>query len=84
VATFLHVLQFVLQRHSGVGDDLGTGSRSTDAQATNLIQGMTRICAWCRRIKAVDGTWQIGRQPSTEVATLPTHGICPDCRERLT
>ena len=42
-----------------------------------------RACAWCRRIRTLDGAWipmaeHIPSDPRVEI----THAICPECRDR--
>jgi hypothetical protein len=41
---------------------------------------LEKICAWCRKVQLPDGTWRLGRRATD--ATVPTHGICPDCAKR--
>jgi hypothetical protein len=61
------------------GDDPDADAPRADEWKDKRVR-MTRICAWCRRVHMPDGTWQPGRRATD--ATMPTHGICPDCSER--
>lgn len=73
----------MLQRPPSFGDEVQTASQLGDAPTDRRIgSDMTRICAWCRRVQMPDGTWQTGRRATD--ATMPTHGICPDCSQRVT
>lgn len=75
----------MLHGQDPVSDDLDIGSGSADAQKISPIRkAMTRICAWCRRIKVSDGTWQVERRKPKSGSVVPSHGICPDCCRRLT
>jgi len=40
-----------------------------------------RVCAWCGRVKEND-VWREVELAEAERARI-THGICPDCRERV-
>jgi hypothetical protein len=43
-----------------------------------------RVCAGCRRIRDDDGHWvRVHAMPPTPGDVLLTHGICPECMERL-
>jgi len=60
------------------GDHPDTGSQPGVTPA-EMRTRMAKICAWCRRVHMPDGTWQPGRRATD--ATMPTHGICPDCNK---
>jgi hypothetical protein len=61
--------------------NLDAGSQPGDAPPEKCSRTrMAKICAWCRRVHMPDGTWQPGRRATD--ATMPTHGICPDCSQR--
>jgi hypothetical protein len=51
-----------------------------DGTERRIRGNMEKICAWCRKVQLPDGTWRPGRRASD--ATMPTHGICPDCSKR--
>jgi len=47
------------------------------------LSGLLRMCAWCRRIRTDEGTWEpfevyIMAHSDVDI----THGICPDCAAR--
>jgi hypothetical protein len=50
-------------------------------------QSLVRVCAWCGRVKTEGETWQSERRHVTVSAapsgTLISHGICPECRDRV-
>lgn len=49
-----------------------------------LLQGLLPICAWCKRIRDDDGYWQqVESYVRQHLGTGFTHGICPDCLEKL-
>ncbi|MEM7167306.1 MAG: hypothetical protein AAF581_17730 [Planctomycetota bacterium] len=52
--------------------------------AFDLVVGddeLLRVCAWCKRVHGVDGTWTPVTQFFPDMADLSaTHGICTDCR----
>jgi len=47
------------------------------------LTGLLPICAWCKRIRGEDGTWE---HAEAYVAVRSeaefTHGICPDCAQK--
>jgi len=69
----------MLPRDTSSGDDPDVDERPSDPWQDKRTR-LTRICAWCRKVHMPDGTWQPGRRATD--ATMPTHGICPDCSQR--
>jgi hypothetical protein len=48
------------------------------------LQGLLPICAWCRRVRKDQNYWQSVESYVTEHSDARfSHGICPDCREKL-
>ncbi len=48
------------------------------------LRGLLPICAACKKIRQDDGVWQqIESYLQKHTHAQFTHGICPDCRERL-
>jgi len=48
------------------------------------LRGMLPICAACKKIRQDDGIWrQIEAYLQEHTEAQFSHGICPDCRERL-
>ena len=48
------------------------------------LQDLLPMCAWCKRIRNDQNYWQGVTEYLTEhTDTQFTHGICPDCRERI-
>lgn len=45
------------------------------------IERLLPICAWCRQIRANDGTWQ-PLHDYVARTTLVSHGLCPTCAAR--
>ena len=47
------------------------------------LQGLLPICAYCKRIRTEDNSWQaIEVYVSEQTDASFSHGICPECRER--
>ncbi|MDG2272651.1 MAG: hypothetical protein P8L39_10120 [Halioglobus sp.] len=47
---------------------------------TNQLKSLLPMCAWCKKIKNVDGSWaSFERYLSEHRKTDVTHGICPAC-----
>ena len=48
------------------------------------LSGLIPICGWCKNVRADKGYWQTVEQYvlSQTEATF-SHGICPDCQEKL-
>jgi PAS domain S-box-containing protein len=50
-----------------------------------LLSGMLPICAYCKKIRNDEGYWtQIELYLQARSEAEFSHGICPDCRERIT
>ncbi len=48
------------------------------------LQGLLPICTWCRRVRKDQNYWQSVESYVTEHSDARfSHGICPDCREKL-
>lgn len=48
------------------------------------LRGLLPICAWCKKIRDDDGYWkQIENFLKTNSEVEITHGICPDCQQKL-
>lgn len=48
------------------------------------LQQLLPICAWCKCVRNDDGYWlQVERYLSDTVGVRPSHGICPDCADKL-
>jgi GAF domain-containing protein len=53
-------------------------------KAVRTLEGLLPICAWCKRIRDDGGYWnQIEAYISTHTGAEFTHGICPECLERV-
>lgn len=49
-----------------------------------LLSGLLPICAWCKSIRTDEGYYQQAESfISSHTGATFTHGICPDCAERL-
>jgi ligand-binding sensor domain-containing protein len=50
-----------------------------------ILSGMLPICAWCKKVRDDSGYWsQIETYIREHSQADFTHGICPDCRDRMT
>jgi ligand-binding sensor domain-containing protein len=50
-----------------------------------VLRGMLPVCAWCHKVRTDGGYWEkIEAYVSANSDTTFTHGICPDCSERVT
>jgi len=49
------------------------------------LSGRLPICAWCRNVQdGGAGPWiSIEEYLSLHTKTVPSHGICPDCRDKI-
>lgn len=49
-----------------------------------VLDGLLPICAWCKKIRDDGGYWgQLESYILAHTDTSFTHGICPDCRDKL-
>jgi hypothetical protein len=47
------------------------------------LSGLLPICSYCRKIRDENGQWDtLETYVSTHSATVFSHGICPECKER--
>jgi len=63
----------------------GLAGHATGAVAHNqALAGLLSICAYCKKIKEEDDTWsQIEMYIMKRSKATFTHGMCPDCYERV-
>ena len=48
------------------------------------LRGLLPICAWCKRIRDDDGYWsQVEAYIGAHTGAEFTHGICPECMEKV-
>jgi hypothetical protein len=48
------------------------------------LQGLLPICAWCKRVRDDEGYWdQVEAYFHKYTGIDFTHGICPDCLEKM-
>jgi hypothetical protein len=53
-------------------------------QEVQSLSSLLPVCAWCKRIRDDDGTWnQVDAYLHKHTSIGVTHGICPDCAERI-
>ena len=60
-------------------------SRLADAlEHVKTLRGLLPMCAWCKRIRDDDGYWsQVEAYIGAHTGAEFTHGICPDCMEKV-
>jgi len=64
-------------------DRLLTELESSLAEVRTL-SGMIPICAWCKRVREDEGFWtQIEEFVAEHSGADFTHGLCPDCAEKV-
>jgi hypothetical protein len=58
--------------------------RELDVALTHALAGFIPVCSSCKGIRRDDGDWErMESYLATHTEAKFTHGICPDCRERL-
>jgi hypothetical protein len=45
----------------------------------NALRRLVIICAWCKKIRASDGVWQLPTDLQAHDDSKLSHGICPEC-----
>lgn len=60
-------------------------ARLADAlEDVKTLQALLPICAWCKRVRDSEGYWnQVEAYFREHAGTEFTHGICPDCKDKL-
>lgn len=49
-----------------------------------LLDPLVPICAWCKRVRKDDDYWSsISEYLSEHAGVATTHGLCPDCYDRM-
>ena len=56
--------------------------REKERRIKNL-ESLLPICAWCKKYRAEDGTWQPIEDYLREEGASLTHGICPTCAPKV-
>ena len=49
----------------------------------HYLEGMLRVCAWCRKVGQADRWVRLEDYFSEGFQIGTTHGVCPDCLKRL-
>jgi hypothetical protein len=58
--------------------------REAAVSAARRLEGLLPICAACKRIREGGGGWvAVEEYVAARTEAAFTHGICPDCRQRL-
>ena len=48
------------------------------------LQKLLPVCAWCKKVRSDSGYWdQIEKYITTNFRTQITHGICPECSDKM-
>jgi hypothetical protein len=70
----------------GVSADALATLRRTRQLASQIesLQELLPICAWCKKVRNDSGYWyQIEKYITAHSSTQITHGICPDCQDKM-
>jgi len=70
----------------GVSSDALATLRRTRQLAGQIetLQSLLPICAWCKKVRNDSGYWyQIEKYITANSRTKITHGICPDCQDKI-
>lgn len=60
------------------------GEREAALRRVKLLEGFIPICMYCKRIRDdKDHWWQLEHYISTRSAARFSHGVCPNCLDRL-
>jgi GAF domain-containing protein len=53
-------------------------------ESLKTLEGLLPVCAWCKRIRNEEGTWNtLEKYVRAHTSADFTHGICPDCKQRM-
>jgi len=66
-------------------DALATLHRTVQLEhQIDTLSGMLPLCAWCKKVRNDRGYWeQIEHYISTHSSASVTHGVCPECRQKM-
>jgi GAF domain-containing protein len=57
---------------------------ANELEKVKTLHGLLPICAWCKRIRDDQGYWsQVETYISAHTGADFTHGVCPECRDKL-
>ena len=78
-------IELALSRHQLEADRAALRpAREAADEALRGLHGMLPICAGCRKVHETDGDWtKLEDYIAAQTAIEFTHGICPDCENRL-
>jgi DNA-binding NarL/FixJ family response regulator len=84
-ASIYRAIRYALERKEAEIERMGLIRELQDALTKiRTLQGLLPICASCKRIRDDKGYWnQIELYISEHSDAVFTHGICPDCVEKL-
>jgi hypothetical protein len=64
--------------------DLALKEREEARAHIQFLHGLLPICAWCKKIRAADGSWvKLESYISQHSDASFTHSICPECRRTV-
>jgi hypothetical protein len=83
VAATVSAFRLRVRRHVRAERELQQCVTAARAQVKTL-SGMLPLCAWCKKVRDDSGYWnQIEVYVSQHTQAEFSHGICPDCREKM-
>lgn len=82
----LVILDDISERRRAAEEREGMISELQEALATvKTLRGLIPICAWCKKVRDDQGYWsQVEVYVRDRSEAEFSHGICPDCKEKLT
>ena len=79
ILTFAIYAQYVIRRHR-----LTIARLEETLAEVNTLSGLLPICAWCKKLRDDKGYWKsVEEYISAHTGVEFTHGICPECQNKL-
>ncbi|MDA8084935.1 MAG: hypothetical protein M0024_14855 [Nitrospiraceae bacterium] len=80
------IMSFMLIKQKRAEAELQSKLRELEEalESVKLLSGLLPICAWCKKIRNDSGYWeQIDAYITEHSNALFSHGICPECAEKV-
>lgn len=78
----VHVGKRIVALQRGLRDRVA--ELQTALAAVTQLEGLLRLCSYCKRVRTEEDSWhQLERYIAERSDTQFSHGICPECLERV-
>jgi hypothetical protein len=85
LAVFAVIVVILSKLHTAYQEErMLVGELRAAMEKVKVLSGLLPICAWCKRMRTEEGSWQQVEVYVTQRSEASfTHGICPECKRQL-